>query len=458
MAVDLISTKFNTPELFNDASFRPIYYLGCKNSFVIDLHAAINDVDRSGGGLIDVFAGTGAVASSISKSRRVATVDIQEYSRVICSAILNPPNIENLEIELILKEISNNPLTLLSKWCFQPLIDYEHKCIVDASQGEQENLVVLMESPALVSFDNPTGIVNDNPLNAAIYETLERIKKSGLATSQDLTVSMNFGGVYFSYPQALILDSALKVAETKYHLKDTMIASSLSCASTIVNTVGKQFAQPIRPRNKSGMIKASLTKIVQRDRFMDAREIYKNWLYRYASLPNQKHKSLTIKDDYLTAINNFGGDYSVIYADPPYTRDHYSRFYHVLETMCLRDSPKITQVTKDGSVAASRGVYRESRHQSPFCIRSEAPNAFTDLFKAGREKDLPMVLSYSPHISGDGTHPRVVSMEQIIGIAETFYNRVELVFINGVTHNNLNNKSLKLKSRDHAEVILKCFL
>ena len=33
----------------------------------------------------------------------------------------------------------------------------------------------------------------------------------------------------------------------------------------------------------------------------------------------------------------------IVYADPPYTRDHYSRFYHVLETISLFDSPIVSK-------------------------------------------------------------------------------------------------------------------
>jgi adenine-specific DNA methylase len=147
----------------------------------------------------------------------------------------------------------------------------------------------------------------------------------------------------------------------------------------------------------------------------------------------------------------------VLYADPPYTRDHYSRFYHVLETMCLRDDPPISRVTKGGSRAVSRGSYREDRHQSPFCIRSAAPAAFEALFAAARRRDLPLALSYSPHEAGDGTHPRVVSSIQIIEIARSYYERVECMVIDGAAHNKLNRGDLKLKTREHAEILVKCF-
>ena len=41
--------------------------------------------------------------------------------------------------------------------------------------------------------------------------------------------------------------------------------------------------------------------------------------------------------DFRQALQNLDDDVRVIYADPPYTRDHYSRFYHGLETLSLRD-------------------------------------------------------------------------------------------------------------------------
>ena len=70
-----------------------------------------------------------------------------------------------------------------------------------------------------------------------------------------------------------------------------------------------------------------------------------------------------------------------MYADPPYTRDHYSRYYHVLETMSLRDNPEVsmTMIRAGGSPRVSRGVYRADRYQSPFCIKSQAAGAFEEL-------------------------------------------------------------------------------
>jgi adenine-specific DNA-methyltransferase len=301
--------------------------------------------------------------------------------------------------------------------------------------------------------------VSKSPLGNATSKAIRRLRDADLWQAVDTTVTRYFGGLYFSYEQAVMLDAVLLNAEVydEQH-NNTLKAAALSTASQIVNTVGKQFAQPMQPRNKSGAVKPNLVKVVYRDRSLDVLELYQVWLGKYAAQPKALYTQRALRDDYLDAITRYGSTFSVIYADPPYTRDHYSRFYHVLETMCLRDNPAISQVMKDGCLVYSRGAYREGRHQSDFCIRSTAPAAFESLFKVAREHDLPMVLSYSPHEANDGTHPRVVSMSQIIEIANQHYNRVEVCSVDGVNHNMLNRSGLKLKKRDQAEVLVKCFL
>lgn len=439
-------------------AFRPIYYLGCKTSFTSAIKTAIDEVDPSGGRLVDLFSGTGAVGAALGAFREVTTVDVQEYSRVLCSAVLSPPVLSQAEIANIVARALRDETAKQALWCLQPLIEHERKCIEAAAIGDFHSLVELIESPplavrAITEFETPSTRLND-----ASCEVDRRFHEAGLWQAAETTMSRYFGGLYFSYAQASILDAVLTVADSSVEQnRNTLKAAALSTASQLVNTVGKQFAQPIRPRDKSGAVKSSLAKIVQRDRSLDALALYQGWLGRYATLPRAIGRPQALRQDYLDAIAQNASSFSVIYADPPYTRDHYSRFYHVLETMCLRDNPAISQVMKDGNLMPSRGAYREDRHQSDFCIRSTAPAAFEALFRAAREHDLPLVLSYSPHEADDGTHPRVVSMSQIIEIASQHYDRVEICAIDGVKHNQLNRSGLKLKTREQAEIILKCY-
>lgn len=456
---DLIFTK--SEDLFPAEIdiFRPIYYLGCKTSFASSIKAAIDEVSRGDGRLIDLFAGTGAVAASMGSSRSVTTVDVQEYSRVLCSAQLRPANLAPSYVNALLDELSQGPYFKRLTWCMKPLIDYEQSSINAAMAGDTNALIELLESPPPVAWECVNTPIPDTRLGAAFKETTDRLNTEGLSSSPLSTVSRNFGGVYFSFYQAAVLDATLSIAEkAETSIKDTLRAASLSTASILVNTIGKQFAQPIQPRNRSGIIKLGVANRVHRDRSLDALTTYKMWLGRYASLPPRPGKPEALRMDYLQALELYGANFSVVYADPPYTRDHYSRFYHVLETMCLRDNPTVSKVIRNGKSTISRGVYREERHQSPFCIRSTAPGAFEALFKASRNHDLPLVLSYSPHETGDGTHPRSVSMDQLLELANRYYKRVEVCGVTGVTHNKLNRGGLKLKTREQAEVIVKCFI
>lgn len=407
--------------------------------------------------MADLFAGSGAVSAALSSKREVTAVDIQEYARVLCSAILRPARISPERVSRLGNEALRAPRAVEEIECLQPLIDHELDCIEKASFGDTGPLVEFLEAPPLAALDKRGNFLSTKTAEAA-HEAMERLRSASLWQSRATTVARNFGGIYFSYRQAAEIDSLLELAgSADKGDRDTLIAAVLSSASQLVNTIGKQFAQPIRPRNKHGSTKPGLARVVLRDRSQSVSEVYGQWLLRYSALPAGPGTSLALRADYLEAMADLGESFSVVYADPPYTRDHYSRFYHVLETMCLRDEPEISHVRTGGTNLPSRGAYRSDRHQSPFCIRSEAADAFNRLFKSARARDLPVVLSYSPHEVGDGTHPRVVSMATVLEIAHSHYRRVEMMPVTGVTHNQLNRSGLKLRTREQAEILLKCF-
>lgn len=437
---------------------RPIYYLGCKSSVVSDIEAAINDVDPTRGRVCDLFSGTGVVGAALSSTRQVTAVDIQEYSRVLSSALLSPHRLNHQEIEVITESIARNKLLAEIVACIYPLVEYEAECINSAISGNPTSLIELLESPPLESCEEMHCENSSSSLTNEKHRVVTMLKARGLWNSPNTTVLRHFGGIYFSFHQSALLDAILTNAYsfTEKHC-DTLTAAALSTASVLVNTIGKQFAQPIRPRNKNGTVKSSLAKVVLRDRSIDTMRTYRTWLLQYAAQPESFGDHISMRQDYCAALKQHGKTFSVVYADPPYTRDHYSRFYHVLETMCLRDNPTVSRVVKKGKLELSRGAYRENRHQSPFCIRSTAPNAFDELFKISRLNDLPLVLSYSPHEAGDGTHPRVVSTSQILDIAHSHYKNVQLINVDGVVHNKLNRNDLKLRERDNAEILIKCF-
>lgn len=411
-----------------DGVTRPIHYLGSKLRIVESVREALDRVDRSHGPICDLFAGSGTVSRALSSSRTVIAADTQEYSRVLCSAMLHPARLPNEQLEQYLdKACSTHSQRLLR--VFEPLIVHETKCRRDAEAGRLQPLCELLENGAVILSEQDPKRIKDRALHLAMQETLLRMRKARIVPQREGLAIRYFGGVYFSYFQACQIDMLSEaIGVIPDYARDTVLAGILSTASELVNTVGKQFAQPLRPRSSDGSPKPDLADRVARDRDLDGIVTFRKWIARYLAIPASKRRHQAWRCDYREALQKLDHqDVSVVYADPPYTRDHYSRFYHVLETLCLRDFPALSTVRLDDRDQISRGVYRLERYQSPFCIKSKAPHAFSALFSETRRVGVPLVLSYSPFKKETGARPRLVSINDLVQLAKKSYRSVEVV-------------------------------
>lgn len=128
----------------------------------------------------------------------------------------------------------------------------------------------------------------------------------------------------------------------------------------------------------------------------------------------------------------------------------------MLETIVLRDSPQLSTVTIHGKKKISNGIYRQNRFQSPFCIKSKALGTFNELFEIASLKDRNLILSYSPYDESKKTHPRVVTIQQLLDIAQKYYRSVNVVSAGHFLHNKLNSSSRLLEASDEAEILIVC--
>lgn len=459
--------KYNQLSMFPEISavtqesqFRPIHYLGSKLRILDFIQSAIDQVEPSGGGVCDLFAGSGTVSRHLSKFRPVTSVDIQEYSRVICSALLKPISGKfNVNEYLEGCQTSSHYTKLYS--CIEPMIEYEAFCIDQALHGDPNPLCELLEKGSILTYEKGINLDCSSELLHALKCTVSRLETSKLMEGAEALVVRYFGGVYFSYLQSVQIDSILEgIQGLPEELQDTFLASVLSTASDIVNTVGKQFAQPIKPRNADGTPKKNIGNRVQKDRDKNVFSIYKEWVELYLAQEKSVFDHHVYKMDYSDALdilsNSNVHDVKVVYADPPYTRYHYSRYYHVLETICLRDNPKVSRTNLNGGTNLSRGIYREDRHQSPFSIKSQSTTAFDCLFKKVRELDVPLILSYSPYDETKKATPRVHTVNGLEDMARRYFSKVETVSVGQFSHSKLNNSNKNFDISYEAELLIVC--
>lgn len=439
-------------------AFRPIHYLGSKLRFTGAILDALDEVARAKGPACDLFSGSGTVSLALSMARSVTAVDIQEYSRVVCSALLAPPRARKGPVAAaILSTARESDLFKKLQRAIEPLVKHESLCIAAAERGDPEPLCDFVEHASLLAFDHQPQGKRGRALEAALSETATRLRESGLGSDRRAILTRYYGGIYFSVAQAAELDSLLDVVHgLPQTQRDYFLAIVLSTASEIVNTVGKQFAQPIRPRDSTGQPKRHLTQQIIRDRARDPGLTFCEWAERYELIPAATSTHQAVRADYRDYLRAPTDKFSVVYADPPYTRDHYSRFYHILETMCLRDNPAISTVRSGKRELMSRGFYREDRHQSPFCIKSQAPAAFTELFEGVKRLKAPLVLSYSPFQSAEGARPRLLTIEALVDLAERSFRRVDVRSAGRHAHNKLNHATRNMRVFYDAEVLILC--
>ena len=431
-------------------NFRTLNYLGSKLRLLDFIEDKVLDLTPQGAGICDLFAGSGCVSRKLSRLHPVVSCDIQGYSKVIGNALLHKFDLTDNVIEDFFKSLDNDYANQLRE-AFAPLIDLELDAI-DSKNLEVLTCILEHGSIEVFSLEHNLSCLSDQ-----LVVVCKNLKKAGLDDVRSL-ISRYYGGVYFSYKQAVEIDILLEsihrlVSEDN---RDLFLAALLSTASDVVDTVGKHFAQPIKARDSKGNIKITVYNKAVKDKTIDVAALYREWLLKYKELSKSNFQHITIQGDYEQCLRALPDYVKTVYADPPYTRDHYSRYYHVLETLTLRDTPKISTVTIHGSTHISNGIYREDRHQSPFCIKSKAPEAFSKMFELTASAGRNLLLSYSPYDETKKTHPRVVTMQQLMALAEEYFDNVETVSAGSFKHNKLNSTEHFLEASDEAELLIVC--
>jgi adenine-specific DNA-methyltransferase len=439
-------------------SLRPIHYLGGKSRLLEQIAESVDEADPSRGRILDLFAGSGVVSARFASERDVVAADVQEYSRVLCSALLMPSAPSEGNVIRAIAAAADSPLIRKLLAAIRPLAEYEEWAL-RAADHDPDLLCALVETGSLAaSLAAPSDGTRREPLTKALRAARELFAPV-LLDHLPWAISYHYGGVYFSYEQATDFDLLLAATD---HIRptdrDTWLAAILSTASEVVTSVGNQFAQPVRPRTASGQPKPQAIRTICRRRRSNVMTMFSEWLERYREVSGSNRNHRAVQTDYREYLAAPDRDITVVYADPPYTRDHYSRFYHVLETMARRDSPGVSTMRLSGRTLPSRGIYRSDRHQSPFCIKSEAPSAFAELFAGVRAMDVPLIVSYSPYSEERPSHPRLLTIGEVKRLAQHHFSSVDVITIDEISHSKFNTTHRNFERTTGAEVLVSCRL
>jgi adenine-specific DNA-methyltransferase len=213
----------------------------------------------------------------------------------------------------------------------------------------------------------------------------------------------HYADTYFSYPQCRDIDSIrFAIEEVNDPYQKAVYLTILIFAMCYSQSTSGHFAQYLHPQHAR----------LQPLRLIDLKEVFFNKCdeLRIAAPACSGNKAFCLDAaDCISTVKDEG--VRLVYLDPPYSAAQYSRFYHLLETMVLYDSPRLS----------FKGLYRQNRYHSPFCYRSRVAGAFKQLVLLSRRVlNANLVISYSDR--------GLLPLDELVALCRDEYNEVDVLF------------------------------
>jgi adenine-specific DNA methylase len=295
---------------------------------------------------IDIFAGTGSVASHVAENYdiKVKAFDLQLYSTIISGAIIK----RNEKIE------------------WQPIWENWYK-----------RAKVIFDSYRTPSLEKVTrSIVNDY--------------RSWASKQNYLAITKAYGGHYYSPKQAVWIDALRTTLPEEHGVKATALAALIQAASQCAAAPG-HTAQPFQPTKTA---KFFIKEAWEKDIVNCTKAAFISLANHYA----MKRGTAVVADANKVANRLQEGD--LVFIDPPYSGVHYSRFYHVLETIAHGNCGEVT----------GKGRYPDKKHRpvSKYSLKKESKKALDDLLHKISKKKANAILTFPDYECSNGLSGDIV--------------------------------------------------
>lgn len=346
----------------------PIRYMGTKRQLAQHVRR-LAELASPRGSLTDLFSGMGSVAAEHAGRRHVVTNDALGFTGVLARARFVGKDRKLTAAEVITK--------------LRPLVREQRKYLINSFSHElaAESKVLEESAASLAAHMNAVR-------HAGSDETFRRRAtnaRSWTGAPAFKMACLYYAGGYFSVRQAIDIDSirfAIESARGVQKYSDWLLAGWLSACSRVINA----------PGHTAQFLKANSTATAARIKSFWRRSIWDEFKDALADLEQVgpeawRAGNRVVISDALGLIRGrrLAGT-GVVYADPPYTKDQYSRFYHVFEALYRYDYPLIS--------GEGRAVSADERFSTGFCQITQVEASFIALFEGAAKLGVPLVLSY----------------------------------------------------------------
>lgn len=407
-----------------------IRYMGNKHALASGVATLTSELPKDAP-LFDLFCGMCSIGEAVAKTGRpVWSNDVQAYAQLVASC-----HTASSDMPLGTRALAGKLAAGYSK---------NSRALKERFEDELAIEDQVLDTPTLTAY----GAAYDEWAHAGNSEEIaaevEVLAKSPTEAPYRLC-TLTFAWGYFGLRQAIGLDSirfalddALSNGDISEDEHSWALLAMLQAASTCASSPG-HFAQYL-----SGSTKAGLARIVRQrlrepwDIFLDAAEELRP--FGGAEWREGNRCFLGDAGEVWDQVDKTELKNAIVYADPPYSRDQYSRYYHVLESLVLYDYPS----------SSGAGRYRPDRFQTPFSLKTMIAEAFETLFASIAERDYTLILSYPENGLYEKSDPRV-SLEELLG---EHFSSVKLAMLRDQSHSTLGARHGKshIGAREHVWV------
>lgn len=330
--------------------------------------------------IADAFCGSASVSWYLAETldKEIISSDIQSFAVTRASAVT-----ERTEVL--------DPKSILASWFNRA------KIIVEAVASHFPNHLKSIEPD----------LTDANHIQTVVEQSRRFCEDVLPVVFQDFKgqwpISKAYGGYYYSPVQALIFDALRQSLPKLIAHRKLAIAALVEAASKAAASPG-HTAQPFQPTESSA-------KYIIEAWMRDPWALVASSMGEIAKRKAIK-KGQGIVGDFTKAIDKLApGD--LVFADPPYSGVHYSRFYHVLETIT-----RGIEFTPEG-----RGRYPSiiDRPSSSFSKKSESTFAAKSLIQTCAEKKLSLVLTFPTAQASNG-----LSSLDFINIGRPLFSKITI--------------------------------
>jgi len=289
---------------------------------------------------VDLFAGSGAVAIHVSSQFEIQVLayDLQHYSAVLSRAVIG-------------RELGIDWKRIFRSW--------------------------RVRASRVVRAHHPPPMVK-----VTIASVLDC--RRWCESQRNLPITKAYGGHYFSPVQSVWIDALRLKLPANEPERTVGLAALIQAASKCAAAPG-HTAQPFQPTRTA---KRYLFEAWSKDILGQTKSVFEALSGQFAKELGQAN----VEDANLAATKLEKGD--LVFIDPPYSGVHYSRFYHVLETIAAGTCGDVSGV--------GRYPAREFRPRSRYSLRSESGEALDDLLKTVSERGARAILTFPGHDCSNG--------------------------------------------------------